>query len=73
MLEEAKKNTADFIGKDDYKGEKMLKIWVDLHCFFEIDAFVLTPLISTAVGDITKEIDSRVKVSMSIFLETFLL
>ena len=34
VLEEAKKNTADFIGKDDYK-----------------------------VGDITKEIDSRVKVS----------
>ena len=36
VIEEVKKNTADFIGKDDYK-----------------------------VGDITKEIDSRVKVSQS--------
>ena len=31
VLEEVKKNTADFIGKDDYKGEKMLNIRFDLH------------------------------------------
>lgn len=61
VIEQTKKNTADFIGKEDYK------VGTLLHWFMCFTICVITMLIYTSLflqmGDITKEIDSRVKVS----------